>query len=100
MSGGDTGLAKPGPWPAAWYHRWVLNTHGIARRLTDSGLPTQQVDPMTNILREAAEQGDHLTAEGCVLNSPASRLICGGVSVTRCSHRRSRSWAAYSRCSA
>ena len=26
-----------------------------------------------------------------MLNSPASRLICGGVSLTRCSHRRSRS---------
>lgn len=35
----------------------MLDTHAIARRLTDSGLPTQQVDPMTNILREAAEQG-------------------------------------------
>ena len=100
MSGGNTGLPKPAAGRAEWYHGWVLDTHGIARRLTDSGLPTKQVDPMTNILREAAEQGDHLTAEGCVLNSPASRLACGGVSVTWCSHRRSRSWAAFSRCSA
>ena len=42
----------------------MLRTHAIARRLTDSGLPTKQVDAITDALREAAEHGDHVTPEG------------------------------------
>ena len=42
----------------------MLRTHAIARRLTDSGLPTKQVDAITDALREAAEHGDHVIPEG------------------------------------
>ena len=42
----------------------MLDTYAIARRLTDSGLPSKQVDAITESLREAAEHGDHVTPEG------------------------------------
>ena len=42
----------------------MLDTHAIARRLTDSGLPSKQVDAITDSLREAAEHGEHVTPEG------------------------------------
>ena len=42
----------------------MIDTYAIARRLTDSGLPTKQVDAITDALREAAEHGDHVTPEG------------------------------------
>ena len=42
----------------------MLDTHAVARRLTASGLPSNQVVAITDGLREAAEHGDHVTAEG------------------------------------
>ena len=33
----------------------VLDTHAIARRLTDTGLSTEQADAITDALRETAE---------------------------------------------
>ena len=35
----------------------------IARRLTDTGLSTEQADAITDAVREAAEHGDHVTPE-------------------------------------
>jgi len=39
----------------------VPDTHAIARRLTGTGLSTEQADAITDAVREAAEHGDHVT---------------------------------------
>ncbi len=41
----------------------MLDTHAIARRLTGTGLSTEQADALPDAVREAAEHGDHVTPE-------------------------------------
>ena len=41
----------------------MLDTHAIARRLTATGLSTEQADAITDAVREAAELSDHVTPQ-------------------------------------
>ena len=41
----------------------MLDTHAVARSLTDADLPPAQADAITNAVRLAAEHGDHVTAD-------------------------------------
>ena len=54
----------------------MIDTHAIARRLADSGLPSKQVDAITDALREVSEHGDHVTPEklGAALANLEARL--------------------------
>ena len=46
-----------------WYPELVFDTHAIARSLTDADLTPAQADAITDAIRQAAEHGDHVTAE-------------------------------------
>ena len=41
----------------------MLDTHSIARSLSDADLTSAQVDAMTEAVRQAADHGDHVTSE-------------------------------------
>ena len=41
----------------------MFDTHAIARSLTDADLTPAQADAITDAIRQAAEHGDHVTAE-------------------------------------
>ena len=41
----------------------MLDTHAVARSLTDAELTPAQADAITNAVRLAAEQGDHVTSD-------------------------------------
>ncbi len=41
----------------------MFDTHAIARSLTDAELTPAQADAITAAVRQAAEQGDHVTPE-------------------------------------
>ena len=41
----------------------MLDTHAIARSLTDADLTPAQADAITDAIRQAAEHGDHVTSE-------------------------------------
>ncbi len=41
----------------------MFDTHAIARNLTDAELTPAQAEPITAAVRQAAEQGDHVTPE-------------------------------------
>ena len=41
----------------------MLDTHAVARSLTESGIPPAQADAITAAVRQAAEHGDHGTAD-------------------------------------
>ena len=41
----------------------MLDTHAVARSLTDVDFPPAQADAITNAVRLAAERGDHVTAD-------------------------------------
>ena len=41
----------------------MLDTHAIARSLTDADLTPAQADAITDAIRQAAEYGDHVTSE-------------------------------------
>lgn len=41
----------------------MLDTHAIARSLTDAKLTAEQADAITAAVRQAAEHGDHVTAD-------------------------------------
>ena len=69
-SAGHVGVSRI---PFDWYRDLVVAgaiEHGlppryvaIARRLTGTGLSTEQADAITDAVREAAEHGDHVTPE-------------------------------------
>ena len=40
-----------------------MDTHAVARSLTDADFTPTQVDVLVNALRLAAEQGDHVTSD-------------------------------------
>ena len=40
-----------------------MDTHAVARSLTDADFTPTQVDVLVNALRQAAEQGDHVTSD-------------------------------------
>ena len=50
----------------------MLDTHAIARTLTDVGLRPEQADAITAAVRAAAEHGDHATSAD--LNALDARL--------------------------
>ncbi len=39
----------------------MLDTHAIARTLTDAGIDPKHADVITAAVRQAADQGDHVT---------------------------------------
>ena len=41
----------------------MLDTHAVARSLTDAELTPAQADAITNAVRQAAEHGDHVTSD-------------------------------------
>ena len=41
----------------------MTDTHAIARRLTGTGLSSEQADAITDAIPEAAEHGDYVTPE-------------------------------------
>ena len=41
----------------------MLDTHAVARSLTDAEFTPAQADAITNAVRLAAEQGDHVTSD-------------------------------------
>ena len=41
----------------------MFDTHAIARSLTDAELTSAQADAITAAVRQAAEQGDHVTPD-------------------------------------
>ncbi len=41
----------------------MLDTHAVARALTDAEFTPAQADAITNAVRLAAEQGDHVTSD-------------------------------------
>lgn len=41
----------------------MFDTHAIARSLTDADFTPAQADALTDALRQAAEQGNHVTAD-------------------------------------
>ena len=41
----------------------MLDTHSIARSLSDADLTSAQVDAITEAVRQAADHGDHVTSE-------------------------------------
>ena len=41
----------------------MLDTHAVARSLTDAEFTPAQADAITNAVRQAAEQGDHVTSD-------------------------------------
>ena len=41
----------------------MLDTHAVARPLTDAEFTPAQADAITNAVRLAAEQGDHVTSD-------------------------------------
>ena len=41
----------------------MLDTHAVARSLTDAGIEPAQADAITDAVRQAAEQGDHVTGD-------------------------------------
>ena len=41
----------------------MFDTHAIARSLTDAGIEQAQADAITDAVRQAAEQGDHVTGD-------------------------------------
>jgi len=41
----------------------VIDTHSIARSLSDADLTSAQVDAITEAVRQAADHGDHVTSE-------------------------------------
>ena len=41
----------------------MLDTHAIARQLTDAGLDQHRADAVTDAVRQAAEHGEHVTPE-------------------------------------
>ena len=59
----------------------MLDTHAVARSLTDAELTPAQADAITNAVRLAAEQGDHVTSDqfkaGLTLSKIAGRTKCG-----------------------
>ena len=41
----------------------MLDTHAVARSLTDADFTTDQADAITDAVRQAAEHGDHVTPD-------------------------------------
>ena len=41
----------------------MIDTHSIARSLSDADLTSAQVDAITEAVRQAADHGDHVTSE-------------------------------------
>ena len=41
----------------------MLDTHAVARSLTDAEFTPAQADAITNAIRQAAEHGDHVTSD-------------------------------------
>ena len=41
----------------------MLDTHAVARSLTDAEFTPAQADAITNAVRQAAEHGDHVTSD-------------------------------------
>ena len=41
----------------------MLDTHAVARSLTDADFTTDQADAITDAIRQAAEHGDHVTPD-------------------------------------
>ena len=41
----------------------MIDTHSIARNLSDADLTSAQVDAITEAVRQAADHGDHVTSE-------------------------------------
>jgi len=41
----------------------MLDTHAVARSLTDAKFTPAQADAITNAVRQAAEHGDHVTSD-------------------------------------
>jgi predicted component of type VI protein secretion system len=41
----------------------MFDTHAIARTLTEANFTPDQADALTDAIRQAAEQGDHVTAD-------------------------------------
>lgn len=41
----------------------MFDTHAIARALTDAKLTSEQVDAITDAVRQAAEHGEHVTPD-------------------------------------
>ena len=66
---GQLALVLPGLPPR--HDDRVIDTPAIARQLTDSSLLSSRVDAITDALREAAEDGDHLTRRGYAPSWPA-----------------------------
>ena len=54
----------------------MLDTHAIARSLTDAKLTPEQADAITAAVRAAAEHGDHVTVDKphAGLNAPAAPM--------------------------
>ena len=41
----------------------MLDTHAVARSITDADFTTDQADAITDAVRQAAEHGDHVTPD-------------------------------------
>ena len=84
----------------------TLDTHAIARTLTDAGADPKLADAITAAVREAADHGDHVTPDQfkAGLAEMEARLtwrFAGGHARAdrdpRCSHRRRRRHPAHAR---
>ena len=51
----------------------MLDTHAVARSLTEADFTPAQADALTDALRLAAEQGDHVTADQLKAETAAMR---------------------------
>ena len=56
----------------------MLDTHAIARSLTDAKLTPEQADAITPAVRAAAEHGDHVAVESFTPSSTHWRPGCIG----------------------